>query len=398
MRIIQINNNHYRKGGTDSVYLNLINLLRSKGHYVIPFSFDDVNNQQEEKSNYFIKKDIFNNNLGKFYSFPAKRKLIQLIENEKPEIAHIHNIIGGISLSILPILKKNNIPVLVTMHGFKYLCPAYVFINGRKEICEDCKVRKYYKCITNKCAPKGYIKSAVYSLEAYMRDFFIPFEKYVDHYHFVSNFFLEKYCEYFPQIRSRSTFFPNFLTGLDEAKIPEYRKGDYFLFVGRVDREKGIKTLISAFENLQDMKLKIVGVGELSNYISDKKLKNVDYVGYKNWNEIKELLTNCSYLIIPSECYENNPMTIIEAYSVGKPVIASNIGGIPEIIKSEETGFLFEMGNEYDLIEKIKLANNLNEKSYLNLSENSFKFAQQFFATDVYYQKLINLYEELLKE
>lgn len=396
MRILQINNNHYRKGGTDSVYLNLINLLRKKGQYVIPFSFLDKHNLEEEKANYFIPKSLFSNNIGKFYSINAKKNLRKLIQHEKPDIAHIHNIIGGISLSILPILKEFNIPVLVTMHGLKYLCPSYVFINGKGQICEDCKGGKYFNCVINKCAPEGFMKSLALALEAYARDILIPFHKYIDHYHFVSNFFLTKYSEHFPSIKKASSFFPNFLEGLENTKFKAVSNGEYFLFVGRLDREKGIQTLISAFKQTKEVKLKIVGTGALEKFATSNSKDNIEYLGYKQWDELKLIIEKCKFLIIPSECYENNPMTIIEAYSFGKPIIGSNIGGIPEIIKNGETGFLFEAGNVNDLKQKILIANSLDEKTYHHFSENSFKFAHENFTSDLFYNRLINLYEKLI--
>lgn len=396
MRILQINNNHYRKGGTDSVYLNLIKLLRNKGHQVIPFSFFDDQNLEEENNRYFLPKTIFSNNFGKFYSLTAKNQLRKLSENEKPDIAHIHNIIGGVSLSILPVLKEYNIPVIATMHGLRYLCPTYVFINGKGEICEDCKSGKYFNCIKNKCANKSYIKSTIVAAESYSRDLLIPFYKYIDHYHFVSNFFLNKYSEHYPIIKDRSSYFPNFLEGLENSNKPETFHKDYFLFLGRLDREKGIKTLIAAFNKVNDAKLKIVGNGELENFVLSNQNENIQFLGYKSWNELKEIIRMSKFIVIPSECYENNPMTIIEAYSLGKPAIGSNIGGIPEIIKHGETGYLFQMGNADELASRIKEAIAIDEKSYNQLSENSFKFAQENFTSEVFYNKLINLYKKLI--
>ncbi|GAB4129675.1 MAG: glycosyltransferase family 4 protein [Ignavibacteriales bacterium] len=398
MRILQINNNHYRKSGTDSVYLNTIELLRKNHHEVIPFSFEDSQNIIEQESKYFIPKNILSKTFGKFYSFPAKKNIERLIVDKKPDVAHFHNIIGGLSLSILPILQRNKIPTVVTIHGFKYLCPAYVFIDGKGNICEDCKTGKYINCFLNNCAPEGRIKSFALALEAYARDFFIPFTNYIDKYIFLSNFYLQKYSEFYPEIKSKSTFFYNFINeiGTDSGYFEE--RENYFLFFGRLDREKGIKTLLEAFAKIPTIKLKIIGGGELENYVIENKTDNVEYLGYQNWAELKTFVKKSSFVIIPSECYENNPMTIIESYSLGKPVIGANIGGIPEIIKNEETGFLFQMKNTNDLIQTIQKASEISNDAYETMSKNSLKFAKENFSADIYYEKLIAVYTSLLEK
>ncbi len=395
MKILQINNNHYRKSGTDSVYLNLIELLRFHGHDVIAFSFHDNHNITEALDDYFVKKNFLSGSVGKFYSFPAKNNLEKLILDHKPDIAHFHNIIGGLSLSILPVLKKHNIPIVVTVHGFKYLCPAYIFINGKGEICEDCKGRKFYKCVVNKCSPQGTIKSIGLALESYARDFFLPFPKYIDKYIFLSKFFLNKYIEFYPNIASNSTFFYNFINksngGLKE------KKGDYFLYYGRLDREKGIKTLLQAFSLNKNINLKIIGDGQLAEYVLKNKTENIEFLGYKDWNSLQQYLINSSFVIVPSECYENNPMTIIESYSLGKPVIGSNIGGIPEIILHGKTGYIFEPKNVNQLSDLIQSANKIDIDSYVQMSRNSYKFAEENFSADIYYNKLMDVYNSVIK-
>lgn len=394
MRILQINNNHYRKSGTDSVYLNLIELLRKHGHDVIAFSFYDNKNVPENSNKYFVNKNIFNKTIGKFYSISAKKNIEKLILEQKPHIVHFHNIIGGLSFSILPVLKKYKIPVVATFHGFKYLCPAYVFINGKGEICEDCKVGNYHNCFINNCAPEGRLKSAALAIESYGRDLFFPFTKYVDKYIFLSRFFLNKYCEYYPLITDKSVFIYNFLDKI-ETSI-KVTKGDYFLYFGRLDREKGINTLIEAFSKDKEIKLKIIGDGELSEYLKQNKFSNIEFLGYKDWAALKNYLINASFIIVPSECYENNPMTIIESYSLGKPVIGSNIGGIPEIVLHNKTGYIFEPKNVNELSNILQTANHLDYKSYAQLSQNSVKFAQENFSSENFYNKIIDVYTSIV--
>lgn len=395
MKILQINNNHFRKSGTDSVYLNTIDLLRRHGHDVLAFSFNDSNNFPEVSNKYFVNKGVFSNSIGKFYSLQARQKIEKLIIEQKPDVAHFHNIIGGLSLSILPVLKKYKVPIVATFHGFKYLCPAYIFINGKGEICEECKVGKYYNCIKNNCAPEGKIRSTALAIEGYMRDFFFPFTKYIDKYIFLSKFYLNKYLEYYPEINDRGSFFYNYLDKI--SSDVRSKKGDYFLYFGRLDREKGIKTLLNAFSKNTSAKLKIIGDGQLSEYVKENKTLNVEYLGFQNWNNIRDNLVNTSFVIVPSECYENNPMTIVESYSLGKPVIGSNIGGIPEVILHNKTGYIFEPKNVNQLSDIIQAVSEMDENTYNQMSQNSLKFAQENFSAEKYYNKLMEVYYSIIK-
>jgi glycosyltransferase involved in cell wall biosynthesis len=188
-------------------------------------------------------------------------------------------------------------------------------------------------------------------------------------------------------------FFPEI-----NAVQPNNTKGEYFLFYGRLSAEKGIFTLLKAWEKADiSSVLKIVGDGPLKEdilkFIIDNQLKNIQYLGFKNKNELPDLISNSSFIIIPSEWYENNPLTIVESYTYSKPVIGSEVGGIPEIIDNKNTGYLFEMGNSDLLAEVIKAANSLSEQDYINLSNNARTFAEKHFSPEEHYKKLIKIYQ-----
>ena len=178
-------------------------------------------------------------------------------------------------------------------------------------------------------------------------------------------------------------------------------KDKYFLFFGRLSYEKGVITLLKAVKDIPGCKLKIVGTGpkenELKEFTMTYKMNNVEFLGYKKGTELTELVSNAYCVVIPSEWYENNPMTIIESYSVGTPVIGAKIGGIPEIIINGQTGFLFESGNFDDLKNKIQIAMKLSQDEYKALSEGAIKFARDYLSIDRYMPKLISFYEQFIK-
>ena len=179
-------------------------------------------------------------------------------------------------------------------------------------------------------------------------------------------------------------------------------KEKYFLYFGRLSYEKGVRTLLEAFKDLPECKLKVVGTGPiedgLKEFVCTYGMKNVEFLGYKRGKELKDLVANAYFVIVPSEWYENNPMTIIEAYSVGTPVIGAKIGGIPEIVVEGETGFQFESGNADNLRSKVVIADGLTADEYTNQSTGALKFAHENLSLENYYPRLIAFYNQFIKK
>ncbi|MEW6196968.1 MAG: glycosyltransferase family 4 protein [Bacteroidota bacterium] len=390
MRILQVNNLHYRKGGTESVFLNTIDLLKQKQHEVFAFSLQDSKNTTTNCTDYFPHTNSFT--LNRFYSYESVRKIKKLLDNENPEVVHIHNLIGGITYSILPIIKKRRIPVIASIHDFRLLCPVYIFINGKNEICEKCKTGKYYHCLLNNCSPEGIVRSSLLSIESYLRDFFNPFYKLIDQFIFVSRFAKEKFIEFYPELESVSRHIYNFANQFEKHDKP----GNYFLYFGRLSREKGLITLLTAFAQLKNINLKIVGEGNLKSVIEQMKTPNVELLGYKSGEELKKIVSGSSFVIVPSECYETLSMTTVESFSLGKPVIGTNLGALTELIEDGKRGFLFIPRDVNSLVKKILEAIKLTNSQYSELSENVFRFSREHFSTDQYYNKLMEIYNKSL--
>lgn len=413
MKILLIDNFHYRRGGAEVVYLNTGNILQLHGHEVVYFSQKWPNNISCDQSKFFpsgidVKtargckriKCIINY----FYNFDAARKLKKIILKEKPDIAHIHLFWGGLSASILNVLKKNNIPVVHTVHDYRMVCPAYAFKNGKSEICEKCHLWHYFNCIRGKCSKNNLLMSILMTLEMYFRNLFFNPTKYISSFIFVSNFSKNKHIEHDKRFAStRNVVLYNF----SNSDIINFAKSgisssnyNYYLFYGRLSYEKGIETLIEAFSIHQDKNLKIVGTGPLESLLKEKckklQLKNIDFVGYKTGSELYSLVCNAKFVCVPSECYENNPMTIIESYTLGTPVIGAAIGGITEIILNDKTGYTFIAGDIDSLAKTIDIADKMKQDSYYCMKANAKQFAEENFNINNYYNALIKLYEEII--
>ena len=309
---------------------------------------------------------------------------------------------GQITPSIFPVLKKYHIPVLFTVHDYRIVCPAYTFRDGSGRICEDCQGRHFYKCFTHTCCKSNKLMSAVMAAEQYFRNAFFNPARYIDGFIYVSNFAKDIQEKYMPSLKSKpSIILYNFSTSIsDNSKsMPADR---YYLYFGRLSYEKGVRTLLEAFKDLPQCKLKVVGTGpkeaELRAFADNEKMQSVEFLGYKQGEELADLVRSAYFVIVPSEWYENNPMTIIEAYSVGTPVIGARIGGIPEIIAEGGTGYQFKSGNMESLGKVIAKTMALSKNEYKTLSSGCLRFAHNNLSPESYYPRLMAFYQQFSKK
>lgn len=410
MKVLLIDVYNFNKGGAETVCFNTGRLLEEHGHKVVYFTLKWSHNKSSPFSKYFPEsketrvgplKQV-KNLINYFYHFEAAKKIEQLILDEKPDVAHIHLMWGQITPSIFPVLKKYHIPVLFTIHDYRIVCPAYTFRDGSGRICEDCQGRHFYKCFTHTCCKSNKLMSAVMAAEQYFRNAFFNPARYIDGFIYVSNFAKDIQEKYMPALKSKPNItLYNFSTSIsDNSKsMPADR---YYLYFGRLSYEKGVRTLLGAFKDLPQCKLKVVGTGpkeaELRAFADNEKMQSVEFLGYKQGEELADLVRNTYFVIVPSEWYENNPMTIIEAYSVGTPVIGARIGGIPEIIVEGETGFLFESGNVESLGKVIAKTMALAKNEYEALSSGCLRFAHNNLSPESYYPRLMAFYQQFSKK
>jgi glycosyltransferase involved in cell wall biosynthesis len=332
-----------------------------------------------------------------FYNRDARKKIEKLIIAERPDIAHIHLLFNGISVSILPVLKKYHIPVVMTVHEYRLICPSYLFLDSNIKICEKCRNGNYFNCITNRCYKKQRLFSAMLCFDMYFRNIFYPVTKYVDKFIFVSDFILEKHASYNPQYRKKGVCLYNFIPQKNTAGTGKpISSTKYFLYYGRLSHEKGILTLIESVRGL-DIQLKIAGTGELFKDINLDFPPNIELLGFKSGEELQYLLRDASFVIVPSEWYETFGLTAMEPQVWGTPIIAANIGALPELIKDGENGFLFESGNAKSLRCMIEKANACSANEYKELSLQANKCIRQFSDTSQAYNDLIRIYNECIE-
>jgi len=406
MKILMINKFFYRKGGSEAYMFDLIDLLKKNGHQVMEFSMIDKDNQDSNYKNFFIKNIDFSKREGFFkdllkaghllYSFEARKKLQALIDQEKPDIAHLHNFSFQLTPSILSVLKKNNIPVVWTMHDYKLICPNYrLFTKGA--VCERCKKYKYYNCFRFKCIKNESAMSFLAMLEMYLHKLFLRSYKAVDLFISPSKFLADKVIDWGVDLEKVKHIY-NFINLQDFSANTDV--GEDLIYFGRLSEEKGLITLLEAIKELPEINLNIVGEGpqkqEIADYITKYNLLNVKLLGYKKGGELYNLIKQSRLVVVPSIWYENNPISILEAFALNKPVIGADLGGIPELVKDGQTGILFKSGQSSDLKDKIS-KNYSNMDLIGKMGQNCRSFVAQNCDNNNHLKQIESAYNDLIK-
>ncbi len=360
-RLLSINNYHYRRGGADAVYLDHAALMERLGWENAFFSMHFPANEPCRWSNYFVDEIQIGHRYSPLqkavkatkvvYSFEARRKLRRLLREYRPDVAHVHNIYHHISPSILPVLRQEKVPVVMTAHDLKIACPNNKMLTG-DGVCERCKGGRYREAVAHRCIHGSLAASTIIAFESYLHAWLRSYERAVDRIVVPSRFLVSKLVEWgWPE--SMFTYVPNFVDAA--SYVPDFRAGDYLLYFGRLSVEKGVETLIRAAAAAR-VPVRIAGTGPIERRLADLAARveaPVRFEGYRSGRELHDLIRGCRATVLPSEWYENAPISILESFALGKPVLGADIGGIPEIVRPGETGWLFESGSVASLAARL---------------------------------------------
>lgn len=402
MKVLMVNKFYYPVGGPEVLILKLEDSLTKHGHEVIPFAMQHPDNWPSEWSDYFVRNVDYNKGryspvrmLGEaisiIYSVEARRKIGQLINDAKPDVAHLHNIYHQLSPSILLELRKAGIPTLLTVHDAKLMCPAeHFFVDG--EVCELCTGRHFYHCLTHKCIKGSLTKSLVCTIEMYLHRMVRIYGRNVDLFIAPSEFYRQKLLE---TGRTTPDRIVTIHTSVDVDKITPGPPGTYALYLGRIDRHKGVLTLLEAMRRCPEVHLKMVGRGdaepECERMIEEYGLKNVEMLGFRTGDELTQLIRDCGFLVTPSEWYENCPAVVIEAAAAAKPAIVTRIGGMQELVEAGRTGFIVAPKSVDELSGKISLLGT-HPSLVREMGEAARKKAEREFSQEVIYEKTMGAY------
>lgn len=402
MKILLVNKFHYLKGGSEKYYFDLAELLEENGHEVAFFSMKDEKNIKTHNKEYFVEPiDLNANNKLKakdiIYSKKNQKKMKEALEDFKPDIVHLNNFQRQLSASILKPIKKRKIPIVYTAHDIQAICPNKTMLDSENNICEECLNGRYKNCFKKTCIKNSKLKSLLGAIENKYYRIKKIYQKQIDYIITPSEFYRKKLIEDGIKPKKIETIH-NFV------KINEYNirkeNGDYALYFGRISKEKGIYDLIEAAQKINNLNLYLAGDGpdfnDIKRIIQNNKMSDrIKMLGFLNSNQIKETIGKCKFVVLPSIWRDNCPYSIIETMAIGKAIIGTNIGGIPELIQDGKTGFLTKFKDNNDLVQKMKKLYS-EEKLSLKMGEEAKKVAGTLYTEENYYNRIIKIYERLV--
>lgn len=399
MKILIVNKFLYPNGGSETYIFKIGTQLKKMGHEVEYFGMEHegriVGNHVQS---YTSDMDFHGGGLGKLlyplriiYSKEARKKIRLVLEDFQPDVVHLNNFNFQITPSILYEIRKwekenkKRVSIVYTAHDYQWVCPNHMMmIPETKEKCFRCEGGKFGECSRNRCIHNSKVKSLLGTMEA---EFYKRLRTYgmVDAVICPSRFMEEK-------LSSNLLFEGKLITlynFLDEEPLKQEEKEDYVLYFGRYSEEKGVRTLLEVCRQFPEINFVFAGGGPLKEEI--QKHENVKELGFLEGEELRRTIARARFSVFPSEWYENCPFSVMETQKYGTPLIASDIGGVPELMQNGVTGRLFEAGSVQQLGRNVKEL--WEDRALLEAyTENCRKVS--FDTTEQYCYKLLNVYRE----
>ncbi len=399
MKVLFANKFFFRNGGSEVVMFAERDFIRRAGHEVIDFSMQDDRNCDSAFKEFFVESQSYRSNLGvlqklkqavKFvHSTEAVAKMSRLIERTRPDVVHCHNIYHQLTPSIIGAAKRLGVPVVLTLHDSKVVCPVYTRLrNGRP--CSACLHGRFSNVLRHRCADCSIASSALLYAEAVVQRWLGSYEM-VDSVIAPSRFMMDAVTQWrFPQGRVSVVH-----NGVDlEMFRGSGAEEGYLLYLGLFSSEKGLLTLGAAHAGT-GLRLVVAGTGPLEGILR-QRFPQLELVGHQSGQRLQYLIDHAGAIVVPSECYENCPMSVLEAMAYGKPVIASRMGGIPELVADGQTGRLFEPGNVAELRAGLMaLASDRNRRR--DLGQAARLRAEREFSLDRHNSQVIAILEAVAK-
>lgn len=413
MKILLVNYRYFISGGPEKYMFNIKRLLEEHGHEVIPFSVHSNKNAETEYSKYFVEpiggrdstyfedcrktpRTIWKMLSRSVYSMEVKKAVQREIREQKPDLVYIIHFVNKLSPSVIRGARQMDVPVVLRLSDYFLLCPRFDFL-CRGKVCEDCLKKGYRTCLKRRCVKGSLFASAVRVLSMKIHSTLRIYDD-VDAFIAPSEF-LKKKLEENGFGRGRIYCVPTFAA----SQTPDrgQRVGTYGLYFGRLSEEKGVDTVVHAYERLPEHLLKIVGddttaeAERLKQYVKEHGIKNIEFSGFKSGAELEEAIGNARFVIVPSIWYDNLPNTALESFQHSKPVIASRIGSLPELVADGKNGYLFTPGNAKELAEKIKRMEDAGRVRDMGM-QGKLRLNYEF-SPERHYEMLMGVFEQACK-
>lgn len=420
LKILLANYRYHVSGGSERYFFGVKKLLEERGHQVVPFSVAHPRNEPSSYSSYFLSPltknpdALYYREIEKhprnivrlfgrtFYSFEARRNVERLLKNHPVDIAYVLHFLRWISPSLIDALHAHRIPVVTRLSDFAFLCPEVHFLrNGR--ICELCAGGNLWHSVRYRCVQSSFPISLLNAFSVFFHRS-IGILDSIDAIVCPSRFLYNKMAQAGFSMK-KLHHIPSFID--QQQFIPATTPGSYVLYFGRISREKGVEVLVDAFAKLKSLsssiRLVIVGFGSkdamrtIHERILSAHLSNVQFEGGMSGDALFTTIRNAAFVVVPSICYENMPQVVLESYAHGKPVIASNLGSLPEVVDDQVTGCLFQAGNAEDLSEKIASLS-ADQQRLRDMGEAALERVRHNHSPNIHYQTLMDLFSRLRED
>ncbi len=378
MKILLVHTYYQLRGGEDNVFEQEIKLL-SQGHNVITKSYKNFPGLKGALQ-FFCS----------IWNYKVFRSLYKEILEIKPDIVHIHNWHYAIGPIAIRASKKAKVPVIITLHNYRLLCPSATLLIGDKLFLDSLNQNFPWKAIFK----KAYRNSII---QTFWLAFIIWFHKKIGTWNQVSCYIT--LTPFAKQLYIDSNFNvdaqklqvkPNFVERPNLNPVP---RQEYFLFIGRLYEEKGINVLLKAFQN-SPYELHIAGDGNMKEEVLAACNSRIKYIGNLNKEQVLQAMQQCTALIFPSIWYEGMPMTMLEAFSMGTPVITSNLGAMSSIVQHLNNGLHFEVNDASSLCDQIEYWSNLSSDKKLKFQENALISYMNLYAPEKNLTMLEDIYQQ----
>lgn len=419
MKIVTASKFYYLRAGLEAYLFKITESLKSHGHDIIPFSTRHKKNIANDYEKFFSEYielggeeniSLYNKIRAFtkiFYNFEAREKFSRLLDFTKPDLVWGFGIHRHLSPSVFVEAKRHSIPVIHRLSDYALICPDSRLIRGDNENCTEllcslggCLKAVEYKCVRrsnfhNSDKKTSMLASIVGAAEVHFHNRFGAYINNVDKFIAPSEF-LRKVMIRGGIPESKMVHIPIFID--PKQYIPEFSSQPYLVYFGRLSQEKGLPVLINAMSGLKKHKLLIIGDGPqkgyLENKIIEKNLENVKLLGNKQGLELARIVRNSRLVIVPSIWYDNSPNVILEAFALGKPVLAANIGGIPEYIQENINGILYQYNNCLELAEKIDYL--MNNPDYCEeMGKAARKKVLEKYNPEIHYEMVMKVIKEI---
>jgi glycosyltransferase involved in cell wall biosynthesis len=382
--VLLVHNFYQHPGGEDVVFSSEKSLLCEHGHNI--YEYTRSNKQIEVLGR-------FNSAIQTIWSGPSYQEIIKILRRDKPDIAHFHNTFMLVSPSVYYACAQMGIPVIQTLHNYRLLCSnAYLFRKGTN--CEDCIILKNpLPGVIHKCYRNSYSQSAIIAGMLGFHNLIRTWQNKIDYYIALTEFARQMFIQGgIPE--NKIIVKPNFVANIDESD----RKGigEYALYIGRLSNEKGIDTLMSTWETMQ-IPLKIVGDGPLRQYVQEHADHSsfIEYLGQVSRKSVIDLLIKSRFLVFPSKLFEGLPMTILEAFSCGVPVVSSDLGARSDIIRGSNSGLVYANRDSGDLATKVKWLWD-HPIDCTKMAHNARREYEEKYTPEHNYEQLMDIYTRAL--